>query len=146
MEFFGEYKHSIDAKNRVSIPAKFREKLGDVFYVTKGFDQCLFVFTKEGWDAFVKELSELPLSNKKARAMTRAFFAGAAESGLDKQGRVLLPQNLKDHANLDRDVYINGAGSRIEIWDAEAWATYTEDMTADMDDLAEEMEKLGISF
>ncbi|MBS7527531.1 division/cell wall cluster transcriptional repressor MraZ [Fusibacter paucivorans] len=146
MDFFGEYKHAIDVKNRVSIPAKFREKLGDVFYVTKGFDQCLFVFTKEGWEAFVAELSALPLSNKKARAMTRAFFAGASESTLDKQGRVLIPQNLKEHANLDRDVYINGAGARIEIWDAEAWAVYTDDMTSDMDDLAEEMEKLGISF
>ena len=146
MEFFGEYKHAIDVKNRVSIPSKFRDKLGEVFYVTKGFDQCLFVFTKSGWDAFVEELNQLPVSNKKARAMTRAFFAGAAESNLDKQGRVLIPQNLKDHAKLDRDVYINGAGSRIEIWDAEAWQTYTADMTSDMDDLAEEMEALGIRF
>jgi len=146
MNFTGEYKHAIDVKNRVSMPAKFREKLSDPFYITKGLDNCLFVFTDDEWEKFMTSLRELPLSNKKARAFARSFYAGATECSLDKQGRVLIPQNLREHAHLDRDVYINGAGARIEIWDAEAWNTYTDFMSSNMDALAEDMEELGIRF
>jgi MraZ protein len=144
--FTGEYKHAVDAKNRLSIPSKFREKLGEAFYITKGLDHCLFVFSMSEWEKFEEKLKALPLSNKKARAFARSFFAGATECGLDKQGRILIPQNLKAYANLEKDVYINGAGSRIEIWDAASWETYNEFLTANMDELAEDMESLGISF
>lgn len=144
--FTGEYKHGVDAKNRLSIPAKFREKLGEHFYITKGLDHCLFVFSLEEWSIFEAKLKDLPLSNKKARMFARSFFAGATECELDKQGRVLLPQTLREHANIEKDVYINGAGSRIEIWDASTWESYNDFMTANMDDLAEDMEELGIRF
>jgi MraZ protein len=130
----------------LSIPAKFREKLGEHFYITKGLDHCLFVFSIEEWSIFEAKLKELPLSNKKARMFARSFFAGATECELDKQGRVLLPQTLREHANIDKDVYINGAGSRIEIWDSATWESYNDFMTANMDDLAEDMEELGIRF
>lgn len=144
--FTGEYKHGVDAKNRLSIPAKFREKLGEHFYITKGLDHCLFVFSLDEWSIFEAKLKDLPLSNKKARMFARSFFAGATECELDKQGRVLLPQTLREHANIEKDVYINGAGSRIEIWDANTWESYNDFMTANMDDLAEDMEELGIRF
>lgn len=144
--FTGEYKHGVDAKNRLSIPAKFREKLGEHFYITKGLDHCLFVFSLDEWSIFEAKLKDLPLSNKKARMFARSFFAGATECELDKQGRVLLPQTLREHANIEKDVYINGAGSRIEIWDASTWESYNDFMTANMDDLAEDMEELGIRF
>jgi MraZ protein len=144
--FRGEYKHAIDAKNRVSIPAKFREKLGETLFITKGLDHCLFVFTVDEWERFEEKLKALPLSNKKARAFARSFFAGAMESEPDKQGRILIPQNLREYANLDKEVYINGAGARIEIWDAAAWEAYNDFLTANMDDLAEDMEEIGIRF
>ncbi len=144
--FTGEHKHAVDSKNRLSIPAKFREKLGDAFYITKGLDHCLFVFPMDEWRQFEAKLKELPLSNSQARMFARSFFAGATECEFDKQGRVLLPQNLREHANLDRDVYITGAGSRVEIWDASTWETYTETMNTNMDALAEDMEQLGIRF
>ncbi len=144
--FTGEFKHAVDAKNRLSIPSKFREKLGDNFYITKGLDHCLFVFSMEEWSIFEEKLKELPLSNKNARAFARSFFAGATECELDKQGRILIPQTLRTHANIEKDVYVNGAGSRIEIWDATTWESYNDFMTANMDDLAEDMEALGIRF
>lgn len=144
--FTGEYRHSVDAKNRVSIPSKFREKLGDNFYITKGLDHCLFIFSMEEWTNFEEKLKALPLSNKKARAFARSFFAGAAECTLDKQGRILLPQSLRDYASIEREVYINGAGSRIEVWDQKAWEDYNDFMTSNMDELAEDMEEIGISF
>lgn len=144
--FTGEYKHVIDTKNRLSIPAKFRDKLSGLIYITKGFDHCLFVFTEAEWHLFQKKIKSLPLSSAKSRAFTRIFFAGAVECELDKQGRVILPQNLRDHAKLQKDVYVNGAGDRIEIWDACEWEEYTQSMASDMDSLAEEMAGLGIDF
>ncbi len=143
MKFTGEFKHTVDSKNRMSIPSKFRDKLGDVFYITKGLDHCLFIFTMDEWEKFEEKLSALPLSNRKARAFARSFFAGATECTLDKQGRILLPQTLRQHANIEKEVYVTGAGSRVEVWDAGAWENYND---ANIDDLAEDMEELGISF
>lgn len=144
--FTGEFKHTLDTKNRISIPAKFREHLGETFYITKGLDHCLFVFSMEEWQKFEEKLSELPLSNKNARAFARTFFAGANECSTDKSGRTLIPQNLKDYAEIDKEVYINGSGSRIEIWNASRWTSYNENMATNMDELAENMESLGIRF
>jgi len=144
--FTGEFKHKKKKKNRLSIPSKFREKLGEHFYITKGLDNCLFVFSTEEWENFEEKLKALPLSNKNARAFARSFFAGATECELDKQGRILIPQSLRTHANIDKEVYVNGAGARVEIWDAAAWESYNDFMTSNMDDLAEDMEALGIRF
>lgn len=144
--FTGEHKHNVDAKNRLSIPAKFREKLGSSFYITKGLDHCLFVFSEEEWGVFVSKLKALPLSNQTARAFARTFFSGATEVELDKQGRIVLPQNLRMHAFIEKEVYVNGAGARVEIWDAAKWEAYNTMMTGDMDALAKDMESLGISF
>lgn len=144
--FTGEYRHTLDTKNRVSIPSRFREETGDTLFVTRGLDHCLFVFSGKEWDAFSSKLAELPISNRDARKFARTFLSGAFECALDKQGRVLIPQNLKDYAGIDKDVYVNGAGARIEIWDAEKWEDYSLNLTNDLDEISEGMERLGIRF
>lgn len=142
--FIGEYQHSLDTKGRVIIPSKFREELGEEFVITKGLDGCLFVYSKSEWKKLEEKLQQLPISNKEARAFVRFFFAGATECVLDKQGRALLPQNLREHAHLKREAVVIGVMSRIEIWDREYWDEYSEDENIDPDLLAEKMADLGI--
>ncbi|MDO4800417.1 MAG: division/cell wall cluster transcriptional repressor MraZ [Bacillota bacterium] len=142
--FIGEFRHTMDPKNRISIPSKFREDLGERFYVTKGLDSCLFVYTEEEWRKFEAKLRTLPLSNKNARAFARTFLSGAHECSIDKAGRVLIPQPLKEFASLDKEVFVNGAGSRIEIWDVDRWNAYIDEVSADMESIAEGMENLEI--
>ena len=118
--FMGTYGHSIDAKGRVIVPAKFREVLGDSFVVTLGLDGCLFVYPEEEWEDFVKQLKELP-GSKEARKLQRYFMAGAAPCDVDKQGRVLIPSSLREKVGLDKDVVFVGVMSKIEIWSKERW-------------------------
>ena len=131
--FMGEYSHTIDAKGRIIVPAKFRESLGDNIVVTKGLDNCLFVYTSEDWRKFEEKLRTLPLTNKDARKFTRFFLAGAAEMEIDKQGRILIPSVLREFAALEKDVVLVGVGSRIEIWDKARWnesiSIYDDDTT-----------------
>ncbi len=141
--FIGEYQHTIDPKGRVIMPAKFREDLGDKFIITKGLDNCLFVFPQEEWQSFEKKLRSLPLTSRDARAFTRFFFSGAIECELDKQGRVLIPANLREYAELEKDLVIVGVSSRVEIWSKEKWNAYNEE-NLDHDDIAEKMAELGI--
>ena len=117
----GEYNHNIDDKGRVSVPAKFREDLGISFIVTKGLDNCLFAYSKEEWTKFEEKLKSLPLTNPNARNFIRFFFSGATECEIDKQGRFLIPTNLRISANLEKDAIIIGVGTRIEIWNKETW-------------------------
>ncbi|MDE5891354.1 MAG: division/cell wall cluster transcriptional repressor MraZ [Acetatifactor sp.] len=142
--FMSEYNHTIDTKGRLIVPSKFRDQLGDEFVVTKGMDGCLFVYANEDWNAFEQKLTSLPLINKEARKFARFFLAGAAQVEVDKQGRILLPSNLRDFAGLEKDVVLVGVGSRIEIWSKENW----ENMDADsnMDDIAATMESLGLTI
>ena len=114
--FMGEYNHTIDTKGRLIIPSKFRDLLGDEFIVTKGLDGCLFVFPKNEWQIIEEKLRKLPLNNKSARKFTRFLVAGATTCELDKQGRILLPQVLRDFAGLEKDVVLAGNLNRIEIW------------------------------
>ena len=142
--FMGEYNHTIDAKGRLIIPSKFREILGDVFVVTKGLDGCLFVYDNEEWKLFEEKLRALPITNKEARQFVRFFLAGATEAEVDKQGRILIPNVLREFAQLGRDVVLVGVGSRIEIWSRERL-----DETAaleDMDEIAEHMAQLGLGI
>ncbi|HHV38804.1 MAG TPA: division/cell wall cluster transcriptional repressor MraZ [Tepidimicrobium sp.] len=142
--FIGEYQHTIDNKGRVIMPSKFREELGPSFIMTKGLDNCLFVYPQEEWNIFEKKLRALPLTNRDARAFVRFFFAGATECNLDKQGRVLIPGNLRDHAKLSKDAVIIGVGARIELWSKEEWNTYNDDDSLSYDNIAERMAELGI--
>ena len=138
----GEYSHTIDAKGRLIVPAKFREQLGDEFVITAGLDGCLFVYGQKEWQTFEEKLYALPITNPSARKFSRLFLANACSCDFDKQGRVLLPQNLRDIAGLTKDVILAGVGSRIEIWDRDRWvetSTYE-----DMEEVAANMEGLGI--
>ena len=138
----GEYEHSLDAKGRLIMPAKFREDLGEKFIITKRLDGCLFVFSSTEWTKFEEKLATLPISNKDARAFTRFFFAGAMDCELDKQGRFLISSNLREFAGLTKDVKIIGMNSRVEIWSKEKWTECDEKISAE--DIAEKMEMLGI--
>ena len=142
--FMGEYNHTIDAKGRLIIPSKFRETLGDEFVVTKGLDGCLFVYDNKEWSAFEEKLKSLPLTNKDARQFVRFFLAGATLAEVDKQGRILVPANLRDFAGLEKEVVLVGVASRVEIWSKSRW----EDTASydDVEEIAEHMAELGISI
>lgn len=142
--FMGEYNHTIDAKGRLIVPSKFREQLGSEFIATKGLDGCLFVYPKEEWANIEEKFRNIPLTTKDARKFSRFFFAGAAVCEVDRQGRILLPQVLREFADLQKEAVLAGVLSRIEIWSKERWQdTNTYD---DMDEIAEHMAELGLSI
>lgn len=141
--FMGTYDHSIDTKGRVIVPAKFREALGDSFVVTLGLDGCLFVYPNEEWEDFVNQLKELP-GSKEARKLQRYFMAGAAPCDVDKQGRVLIPSNLREKAGMEKDIVFVGVMSKIEIWSRQRWDE--NDDFDNVDDIAEHMSEFGLSY
>ena len=120
--FMGEYNHSIDQKGRLIVPSKFREQLGNEFVVTKGLDGCLFVYSNEEWQRIEEKFREIPLTTKDARKFSRFFFAGAATCEVDKQGRILLPSNLREYAAIEKEVVSVGVLSRVEIWSKDRWS------------------------
>ena len=138
----GEYNHTIDAKGRLIIPARFRELLGEEFILTKGLDGCLSIYPMDAWEAFETKLRALPLTNKNARTFTRFFVAGATNCELDKQGRILVPQTLREFAGLEKEVVLTGNLDRIEIWSKEKWSENCD--YGDMDNIAESMQDMGI--
>lgn len=140
--FMGEYNHTIDAKGRLIIPARFRELLGEEFILTKGLDGCLSIYPMDAWKAFETKLRALPLTNKNARTFTRFFVAGATNCELDKQGRILVPQTLREFAGLEKEVVLTGNLDRIEIWSKEKWSENCN--YDDMDNIAESMQDMGI--
>jgi len=142
--FKGEYSHSIDAKGRLIVPAKFRELLGDQFVVTKGFDGCLFMFAQDGWDQFEEKLQALPMDKPEARMLGRFFISGAIDAEVDKQGRILLPANLLQHAKIEKEAVIAGLGNRVEIWSKAEWekASTFEDING----IAAKMSEYGLSI
>ena len=140
----GEYNHTIDAKGRLIIPSKFRDKLGDEFVVTKGLDGCLFVYDNKEWSAFEEKLKSLQLTNKDARQFVRFFLAGATLAEVDKQGRILVPSNLREFAGLEKEVVLVGVASRVEVWSKARW----EDAASydDVEEIAEHMAELGLGI
>lgn len=140
----GEYEHSLDTKGRLIMPSKLREDMGDKFVITKGLDGCLFGFSQSEWENFETKLKALPLTNKNARDFVRFFLSGAMECELDKQGRFLIPNNLRTVANLEKESVVVGVGTRIEIWNKEKWTAYNSEENISADDIAENMEMLGI--
>ena len=140
--FMGEYNHTVDAKGRLIVPSKFREQLGDEFVITKGLDNCLFVYDNSEWAALEEKLRALPLTNKSARQFSSFFVAGATPCELDKQGRILLPATLREFAGLDKEVVLTGMLNRIEIWSKDKWME--NNSFDDMDDIAEQMTDLGL--
>ena len=138
----GEYEHTLDAKGRISMPAKLRKDMGETFVVTKGLDGCLFAFSLEEWNNFEMKLKALPLSDKNARNFVRFFLSGATECEIDKQGRFLIPANLRNAASLEKEAIIIGVGTRLEIWDRATWLSKDEEISAD--EIADNMTMLGI--
>ena len=139
--FMGEYNHTIDAKGRLIIPSKFREVLGEEFVITKGLDGCLFVYDNQEWNAFEEKLKALPLNKKDNRQFVRFFLAGAAEVEVDKQGRILVPGNLRDFAGLEKDVLLAGMLDHIEIWNEERWKENAD--FGDMDTIASHLNEVS---
>ena len=139
----GEFSHGMDKKNRIIIPAKLRDGLGDTFIMTKGLDSCLYIYPKSEWEDFEKKLKALPMTDKNVRAFVRFFFSGANEMEPDKMGRVLIPQSLLSYAGIEGEVVSVGMMDRVEVWSKEKWTAYNEsDM--DMDAIAAKMNELGI--
>ncbi|OMC82983.1 division/cell wall cluster transcriptional repressor MraZ [Viridibacillus sp. FSL H8-0123] len=137
--FMGEYQHSIDAKGRLIIPAKFREHLTEGFVITRGLDNCLFGYPILEWRKLEEKLKKLPVTKKDARAFTRFFFSGATEVEVDKQGRINIPSNLLTHANVQKDCVVLGVSNRIEIWSKESWQNYFAESEESFNDIAENM-------
>ena len=140
----GEFEHSIDTKGRLVLPAKIKDDLGKEFIVTKGLDGCLFGYSLAEWNKFEEKLKTLPLTNKITRDFVRFFLSGAVEEETDKQGRFLLPANLREYASLTKDAVIIGVGTRIEIWDKKKWNEYNSEENLSVDKIAEKMTELGI--
>ncbi|NMB48119.1 division/cell wall cluster transcriptional repressor MraZ [Candidatus Kuenenbacteria bacterium] len=142
--FLGEYSHNIDDKNRLAIPAKFRPELKDGAVITRGLDNCLFLFTKKDWRILAEKLAQLPLSQANARSFARMMLMGAMEVGVDKLGRILIPDYLKKFAELKKQVVIGGVLNRIEIWDENKWQNYKNKAEEKAEEVAEGMRELGI--
>lgn len=142
--FYGEYQHAIDPKGRLIVPSKFRDGLGEKFIVTKGLDNCLFAYSPAEWTNLENKLKALPFTDKDVRTFIRFFFAGASECEVDKQGRILIQQQLREYAGLEKDVSIIGVSTRVEIWDRARWNSYCSDDSVSADKIAEKMAMLGI--
>ncbi|WP_125707186.1 division/cell wall cluster transcriptional repressor MraZ [Lacticaseibacillus porcinae] len=140
----GEFHHSIDTKGRLIVPAKFREVLNPSFVLTRGMDGCLFGYPQAEWQKLQEKLTALPLTKKSARTFSRMLLSGAAECELDKQGRINLPNNLIEHAALNKDCVLIGVSNRIEIWAAERWQKYADEAEDDFDELSENLIDFGL--
>ncbi len=143
--FIGEYEHSMDAKGRVFLPAKFRGDFEEGLVMTKGLENCLFVYPMEEWRIIESKIKNLPMTDKNARKFVRTFSAGASDATMDKQGRIVIPQNLRNHASIDKEVVIIGAATRVEIWARNEWDSYnSDDEGLSYEELAERMTEMGI--
>jgi len=140
----GEYKHNLDTKGRLAVPAKFRGDLTGGAIITRGLDRSLFIFTTSEWENLVQKLTSLPLAQANSRAFVRLMLAGASDVRLDVQGRILIPDYLREYAGLKKQVIIAGLYNRIEVWDAEVWQQYKSKTEAASDEIAEKLGELGI--
>ena len=137
--FIGEYHHTIDEKGRIIIPVKFREELGNNFIITRGIENCLFVYSEENWAKITNKLNSLPFTKKDARTFNRFFMSGATNVELDKQGRVNISKPLIDYASLLKDCVIIGTGDRLEVWSQESWESFFDSTKDSMSDIAENL-------
>jgi len=135
----GEYQHNIDVKGRMIIPVKFREGLGESFVITRGLDQCLFAYPMEEWRILESKLKKLPLTKKDARSFTRFFFSGAVECEVDKQGRINIPQPLRNYSKLEKECVIIGVSNRVEVWSKEIWEDYFTQSEESFAEIAENL-------
>ncbi len=137
--FIGEYRHTLDSKNRISLPAKFRKELGSSVVVTRGLDKCLFVYPKNAWREEAKKISRYSTGNAAGRGLSRLMLSGAIEADVDTSGRILIPDYLKSFATLKEKSVVAGVSDRVEIWDEKAWERYTTAIERDADQFAESL-------
>ncbi len=142
--FIGEYHHQLDDKGRLAAPVKFRTDLAKGAVVTRGLDSSLFLLPLEEWGKLANRLSNLPLGQANSRAFARLMLAGAMDVKLDKQGRFIVPEYLREYAGLKKKVVIVGVSTRIELWDEETWSTYRTKTEADAESIAEQLGELGV--
>jgi len=142
--FIGEYTHNLDEKGRMSVPAKFREKLAQGAVITRGLDHCLWIYPREEWEVIAAKLAQLPLTRKQSRAFARLMLAGAWDVEFDTQGRINIPEYLRQYAGMAKKVIVAGLYTRLELWDEKAWQTYKRATEAASDDIAEGLAELGI--
>lgn len=140
----GEYKHTIDTKKRLAIPSKLRRELGAKAVITRGLDNCLFVFPLNQWNKLVEKLSKLPLGQRDTRGFIRLMLAGASDVKLDRLGRILVPDYLKQYAGLKKNVVIAGVFNRLEIWDEAKWNLFKQSTEKEVDNMAERLGELGV--
>ncbi len=142
--FIGEFQHNLDQKGRIAIPAKFRKDFEDGLIITRGIDKCLFIFSKSEWNKLAEKLSQLPLAQANSRAFARLMFSGAVDEDLDNQGRILIPDYLRNYASLKKQLVINGLFNRLEIWDKNIWQDYKNKTENSSEEIAERLSQLGI--
>jgi len=140
----GEYLHTLDEKGRIIVPAKFRDNLGERCVITRGLDQCLFLYPESEWKNVEEKLKRLPLTQRDARAFTRFFFSGATDVELDRQGRIVIPSGLRQYAKLEKEVVVIGVSTRVELWAKEVWTEYAQQAEASFEAIAEKIVDLGI--
>ena len=140
----GEYNHNLDPKGRMAMPAKFRDKLAAGAIITRGIDNCLFVFANAEWEELAKKLMALPLAQANSRAFVRLMMAGATDVAVDAQGRILVPDYLRKYAGLKKEVVVAGLYNRIEIWDRDTWQSYKTKTESSSEEIAEKLGELGI--
>ena len=140
----GEFSHTLDAKGRVTLPSDLRAELSDSFYITKGLDNCLFIYGESEWNSLSEKLKALPMAKPEARAFLRFFFSGAKKVECDKQGRFLIPSNLRAYADLKKDVVLTGVMTRAELWAKERYDAYNDEVNPKVTEIASELVDLGI--
>lgn len=140
----GEYTHTLDPKKRLSLPSKWRDELGRTLVVTRGLDNCLFVYPLSAWHKISEKIGQLPLGQADTRSFNRFFLSGAVEVGVDSVGRILVPDFLKDFAKLDSKVVLAGIHDRVEIWDEKRWSEYKTQIETQADALAEKLGEIGV--
>lgn len=142
--FIGEYHHNVDDKGRLAVPVKFRLALKKGAVVTRGLDHCLFLYTKDEWQKLAGKLAALPIAKANTRAFARLMLAGAFAVDLDKQGRVVVPDYLRQYAGLKKNVVVAGLYNRMELWDGDAWSAYRRTTEKTSDAIAEALDELGV--
>lgn len=142
--FIGEYSHTLDEKGRVSVPAKFRLRFKEGVVVTRGLDRCLFVYPRSEWEIMAEKLSRLPITRPDSRAFARLMLAGAWDAELDSQGRVIVPEYLRQYASIEKHVVVAGLYNRVEIWDEDGWQAYKSKAEVEHESIASGMSELGI--
>lgn len=142
--FIGEYQHSLDFKKRVALPAKFRSDFKKGAVITRGLDNCLFVYPKSEWEKIADKLGSMPVGEKATRSFVRLMLAGAVDVNLDSQGRILIPEYLKEYSGIKKEITVAGLFNRLELWDSKLWEKYKKMAEKDQDKIAEELGKLGM--